>query len=91
MKNINCGYGYTIITDNNNNIHVIGNNTDGRLGTGTGNYLSKYERHQLIQTNNMKISKTFTSPFGYTTFWLTDENRLYGNGQNTENQLLIQR
>eukprot|EP01084_Bolivina_argentea_P036328 67225_1 len=76
ISTVNCGSGYTIITDQNNNIWCTGSNQHGQL-----------VQNQYFSDNNINIKSIMTNPETSSTFFLSQKNKLYACGSNEFNQL----
>eukprot|EP01084_Bolivina_argentea_P315731 547100_1 len=88
VKQINCGKYYTIFTDNNNQFWVVGDNDYGQCGVWWHNYdVNVCEKTRDIfqckgiNEKRVVIRKVCTNVAGSCTFWISNENKLYGNGR----------
>ena len=79
----------TIYTDDQfNNILVSGHNKYGQLGVNTnGENITTLTPLTFFKDNNIKIKNIFVSITAYTTFFLTTDNKVYGCGANTDDDL----
>ena len=90
IKNIICGYQYKIYIDYNNNYWSAGYNSYGTCSINKkDDTITKLEPITYFNKNKIKIKKICASIAGFCTFWITNDNKLYGNGSNKNNQLGI--
>ena len=87
IQHINNGLNFTIITTNQQKYFVAGDNLYGQCGIGNFNDpMRKITENQYFKKQNIKINKTFCSPYSYHCLWLTQNNQIYSNGYNLFNQ-----
>eukprot|EP01084_Bolivina_argentea_P292921 503721_1 len=91
IKNVVGGYMYRIYIVSNGNYWSSGCNYSGQCGVGTKEqYLPKLTPITYFQQNKITITKVCASHSGSCTFWISDKNKVYGNGSNAHNQLGIE-
>ena len=74
IKNIHCGFGYNIYSDNKNKYWAAGQNVNGECAI-------KNNHHQLLnmtpikyfEQNNIHIRKVCINVSGSSTFWITND------------------
>lgn len=89
IQHINCGCSYTIITDSNNYPHCTGYYLYGSLGFIAIGAHGRFLPNLYFPSNNITLQRIFTSPYSYSTFWLSTNNILYASGYNVHNNLGI--
>eukprot|EP01084_Bolivina_argentea_P156205 272210_1 len=83
FRNIVTGYDWFICSDDKNNYFAAGSNRDGQLGLGMCSKQElEFKQIKYFKNNNVKIKKVFASNYGWTTFWLTENDEIYGCGHN---------
>ena len=65
-----------------------GRNNYGQLGIGYSSPSVKFGEINFFRENQIKIKKVFVNIDSACTFWLTEDNRIYGNGLNDPNYQL---
>ena len=71
-----------------NNILVAGSNICGQLGINTnGKFITTLTPLTFFKDKNIKIKKIFVSIQALSTFFLTTDNKIYGCGANTDDDL----
>ena len=89
IERIHSGNGYTIYSALNHQIiYSAGSNHHGACGVG--DFQSNVTKHRSIKyfkENNLAIDKICVSPVGTSTFWITTNGKVYGNGSNNNHQL----
>ena len=82
------GYGYTIYCDKNHQqIWSSGFNKYGQFGNSLFTSSKQRKPITFFIQNNIKINKICCNITNDCTFWITDKNKLYGNGCNYHNNL----
>ena len=88
VKQVNCTLNSTFFTDNNNRYFVSGCNEQGQCGIdSTKQYVKQPYEIKFFQQNNIKMNKICSSVCGKSVFWIGNNNKLYGSGNNTSCQL----
>ena len=89
IQNIYSGNAYTIYTGNNNKILcAAGTNHHGACGVNNlKSNVIKQTQITYFEENDINITKICVTPTGSTTFWITDDYKIYGNGLNDKYQL----
>ena len=90
IEYIYSGNAYTVYSGNNNKIlYASGSNFHGACAIG--NIKPNIIKHTKItyfnEENINNIDKICINPAGSCTFWITDDNKIYGNGANDKYQL----
>ena len=89
ISQIFCGNIYNIFADDSfDNIFAAGANYQGQCALP--HHISdcaSYTEIRYFKEHEIKINKIFTNPFGNTTFFITNKNRLYICGQNIKQRL----
>eukprot|EP01084_Bolivina_argentea_P077889 141339_1 len=79
-----------IVTDNNDNIYSMGSNEHGQCAINNKKEnVKKPEKILFFKNNNIKIQQIFTTGPGYSVFFKTMSNAIYGCGVNGTHQLGI--
>jgi alpha-tubulin suppressor-like RCC1 family protein len=81
IKNINCGYMYTFILTENNDIYAVGLNSFGQLGLGHFDTISKFKKVN-VEGNIKQISCGESH-----SIILTKNNKMYACGNNKSGQI----
>eukprot|EP01084_Bolivina_argentea_P147546 258129_1 len=84
---INTSLAGLIVTDFKGNHWSMGINQHGECGVPDHQYVTNPTEVQYFYRNNLKVNKIFANTSGWTVFWLTTNNQVYGNGYNTFHQL----
>eukprot|EP01083_Nonionella_stella_P063679 165476_1 len=84
VETIISGSRYTIYANfNSQTFYAAGHNGNGECGVGKNTkYITKCMQVEYFKKNKIKIQKICTNCSGYSLFWVTDKNELYGNGMN---------
>eukprot|EP01084_Bolivina_argentea_P248769 416197_1 len=82
IKRINCGWYFTIITDQNNNVWCTGYNLEGQLGLGHYDNIQQFIQNQYFSANNINIKSIMTNANCSTSFFLSNANKVYRCGLN---------
>ena len=75
-----------------NRYWCTGVNERGECGIKTANKknaIKQYKEITYFRKNNIKIKKLCVNTSGHSTFWISDNNSVYGNGRNDYGQLGI--
>ena len=83
MSKVFCGYVYNIFTDDNlDNIWVAGRNSEGACGLSKDvEQYASYTEIKYFKQNGIIIHKICTNPYSWTTFFISDKNKLYACGR----------
>eukprot|EP01083_Nonionella_stella_P246564 855856_1 len=75
IKDIDCGWGFTIITDKNNIVWCSGRNEHGQLGLGYfSQNIQQFTENKYFINNNINIKSVMTSADCATSFFLSQTN-----------------
>lgn len=86
IKNINCGDG-CIVTTTKNHHYVYGTNKYGQLGLNNKWIQNSFTLNPYFKDRKITIDKICLSSNSSTTFWISSDGTLYGNGRNGSHQL----
>eukprot|EP01084_Bolivina_argentea_P110289 196971_1 len=85
-----CGGNFNIYLDNESNYWCAGLNSYGQCAKDMKyTIIPKWTRINFFKNKNIKIRQLFVSYSANSVFWLTENNKVYGNGQNNHYQLGI--
>ena len=59
-----------------------GSNQSGAFGIGSSIIYEKLHKIEYFKNNNIKIKRVFANSDSHCAFWLTDDNKVYGAGNN---------
>ena len=95
IENIYSGRHYTIYSYQNgknnakNQYFAAGHNSDGELGLNHTKTVNKLSQIKYFNKNNIIIKKVCVNVNSSTTFWICQNDKVYGNGDNYCGQLGI--
>ena len=89
IKKIISGAKFDVYCDDNQNIWTAGINTSGQCCSNQYKDIDGYYNMKYFKDNNIIINKICTTPQSSTVFWITNDNKIYGNGSNENYQLGI--
>ena len=77
LTKVFCGYCYNIFTDNNlDEIWCAGTNYEGECGIDDDATIDSYTEITHFKSNNIKIKNIFTNASGFTTFFISTQEKL---------------
>ena len=87
IKEIISGNEFAFHHDINHNIWASGYNGNGECCTGHKQNLYEYHEIKYFKQKGIKIKKICATISSQTIFWITENNEVYGNGENLYHQL----
>ena len=86
IKQVSCSYGHSLLVTADNNIYATGNRAEGQTSLPTKNFWVLAEPKTIIQGKVRSVETSNFEDDGYS-FLITNDNKLYATGNNSNGQL----